>query len=82
MITTYQMSLITHSLGSIDPSRWFRNHFVASKTHADYVDMCNLENNGLVCRSPTPSFCDQEVIVFSVTDEGKKEAKSFYQMND
>jgi hypothetical protein len=72
MISDYQISLMEHSLGSKDPKKWHRNHFMASLGHTDLPDLRILVELGMMVEIPAPSFCDSESILFRVTDAGKQ----------
>lgn len=66
-----QIELMCHTLGGKNPKKWYRNHFVADEKHFDYDNLCSLEKEGLMSRSETPVFCNQDDIVFQVTEEGQ-----------
>lgn len=73
-----QILLMTHTLGGKRPKKWYRNHFYASTGHNDYDDLCDLEKQGLMSRSRPPAFCNQDDIVFHVTEKGKEELRKLY----
>lgn len=63
-----------HTLGGPDPSKWFRNYFVASDGHTDLPALRELEDLGLMKEVPAPAFCPDS-IVFVVTEAGKEELR-------
>lgn len=67
--------LMEHSLGGPDPSKWFRNYFVAGDGHTDLPALREMESRGLMKEVPTPSFCSEDDILFMVTEKGKEELK-------
>lgn len=71
-ITKNQLSLIAHSLGGTDSTKWFRNHFVASPSHTDLPDLIELKKLGLMKEMKAPSFCDHDSMLFLVTEDGKR----------
>lgn len=75
MITTKQVEIMIHSLGSKNSGNWHRNHFVAENTHADWKDIQALVTDGYMIKGKAPSFCGPEMFVFHVTDKGKKYLK-------
>ena len=69
--TAYQVSIMAHMLGDRNPKKWYRNMFIADERHDDFKDLKELERNGLIKRTRTPSFIDFETINFAVTEAGK-----------
>ena len=72
-LTKNQIHLLEHSLGGKDPKKWYRNYFMASPGHSDLPDLEKLESEGFMKRHNRPiAFCDDESILFRVTEAGKK----------
>lgn len=70
-LTRQQLTLLEHTLGGKDPEKWYRNYFVASPGHTDLKDLRALESMGLMKTMKTPTFLDDDSIVFMVTESGK-----------
>ena len=77
-ITIDEMKIMVHSLGNKNPKLWHRNFFGAHESHHDFESLKSLESKHLMERQRTPSFLDPDEIIFSVTDKGKDEVKSFF----
>lgn len=63
--------ILEHTLGSFEPSGWYRNHYCASEGHFNYADLVELEKLGFMERAKATDFCSSDTIVFRVTQEGK-----------
>ena len=72
-VTIQQAEILWHTLG-LNPSRResSRNHYVAGPGHYAMPDLEALESSGLMRRTRTPAFLDQDDVVFAVTDKGKE----------
>lgn len=74
-VTVQQLHLLHHTLGVRPEQREpHRNHFLAGPGHHDQPDLEVLEAAGLMRRGRTPAFCDQDDVVFHVTDAGRAHA--------
>jgi hypothetical protein len=69
--------ILAHALGGENPSKWYRNHFVANSMHHDWDVLCQLEREGLMARFRTPAFCSLDNVCFYVTEQGKEALRVF-----
>lgn len=71
IISQNHRHLLEHTLGGPDPTKWFRNHFLATDDHTDLPALIELESLGLMREVSAPSFCP-DCMVFVVTEKGKE----------